>query len=44
MADVTAHAIRAVQAQPTRAELLGCTTWWPAGKTHWHVYAQYVLD
>ena len=44
IADVTAHAIRAVQAQPTRAELLGLYHLVASGQTHWHDYARFVIE
>ena len=44
IADVTAHAIRAVQVQPTRAELLGLYHLVASGHTHWHDYARFVIE
>ena len=44
LADVTAHAIRAVQAQPTRTELLGLYHLVASGHTHWHDYARFVIE
>ena len=44
IADVTAHAIRAVQVQPTRAELLGLYHLVASGQTHWHDYARFVIE
>ena len=40
LADVTAHAIRSLQAQPELAGLYHCIA---AGETTWHGYAQFVL-
>jgi len=40
LADVTAHAIRAVQSKPTLAGLYHCAA---AGETSWHGYASFVL-
>lgn len=40
LADVTAHAIRRVQAHPEDGGLYHCTA---AGETNWHAYAEYVL-
>ena len=44
LADVTALAIRAVQAQPTRTELLGLYHLVASGHTHWHDYARFVIE
>ena len=44
IADVSAHAIRAVQVQPTRAELLGLYHLVASGQTHWHDYARFVIE
>jgi dTDP-4-dehydrorhamnose reductase len=41
LADVTAHAIRAVQTQPELAGLYHCAA---SGQTSWHGYASFVLD
>jgi dTDP-4-dehydrorhamnose reductase len=41
LADVTAHAIRAVQQQP---ELAGIYHLVASGETNWHEYARFVLD
>jgi dTDP-4-dehydrorhamnose reductase len=41
LADVTAHAIRALQAKPALAGLYHCVA---AGETTWHGYAQFVLQ
>ena len=41
LADVTAHAIRAVQSRP---ELGGLYHLVAGGETHWHGYASFVID
>ena len=41
LADVTAHAIRALQAEPDLAGLYHCVA---SGETSWHGYAQFVLQ
>lgn len=41
LADVTAHAIRSLQAKPELAGLYHCIA---AGETTWHGYAQFVLE
>lgn len=41
LADVTAHAVRAVQAEPGKAGLYHATA---AGETSWHGYARFVLE
>ncbi len=41
LADVTAHAIRHLQAQPQDGGLYHCVA---AGETTWHSYAKYVLE
>ena len=41
LADVTTHAIRALQANPELAGLYHCVA---AGETSWHGYAQFVLQ
>ncbi|HMO49009.1 MAG TPA: dTDP-4-dehydrorhamnose reductase [Rubrivivax sp.] len=41
LADVTAHAIRAVDADPARGGLYHCAA---AGQTSWHGYARFVIE
>ena len=41
LADVTAHAVRAVQADPARGGLYHCVA---DGHTSWHGYARHVID
>ena len=44
LADVTAHAIRTVQSQPARADLLGLYHLVASGHTNWHDYARFVIE
>lgn len=44
LADVTAHAIRTVQSQPARVDLLGLYHLVASGHTHWHEYARFVIE
>jgi dTDP-4-dehydrorhamnose reductase len=41
LADVTAHALRAVEADPTRGGLYHCAA---SGETSWHGYARFVIE
>jgi dTDP-4-dehydrorhamnose reductase len=41
LADVTAHAVRAVEADPTRGGLHHCAA---SGETSWHGYARFVIE
>ena len=41
LADVTAHALRAVQADPARCGLYHCVA---SGETSWHGYARFVIE
>ena len=41
LADVTAHALRQLQARPQDGGLYHCAA---AGETTWHSYAKYVID
>ena len=44
LADVTAHAIRAVQTRPDGLKLAGLYHLAAAGETSWHGYAQFVIE
>lgn len=44
LADVTAHAIRTVQSQPARPDLLGLYHLVASGHTNWHDYARFVIE
>lgn len=44
LADVTAHAVRMVQSQPARADLLGVYHLVANGHTTWHEYARFVIE
>ena len=44
LADVTAHAVRTVQSQPARTDLLGLYHLVASGHTNWHDYARFVIE
>ena len=44
LADVSAHAIRSAQSQPTRSDLLGLYHLVASGHTSWHAYARFVIE